>query len=473
LLLHVGLLAVLYALYFKLVKQKTPLWRWFWPLALAKGLAVLGFLYVHLQVYQGHTDSVQYHHEAQRLVQVARQDPGVYTGVLLLGPARQPIAPAYGLQSTRQRGTFLVARVVSLLYLCFGPHMGVAGLWFGLLCFLPVWHLGHRMQQRWKMPVYAVLIWLLWPSHFFFTAGIGKEALLWGLWAVLLYLSLPLLGRRALWQKPWRPLTMPARYTLMAYVLGGLLALMLLYGMWVVKYYVAALFAPVWLVVMGYQWWLPQRGGKGQGLALAIGVLGILSIYTNAALINPNLAPGNVLGVVVQNYNKFVQASQPGTYTVLPGLEPTLASVAQHSPKALFSGLLAPLPWQAYNVVTAFAAIENTFFALLLLACLAYWVLGVYARWRGHRARWCGFCCFWCWLLPGSWAFQPLTGARLYATVWCTSPGWPCWGRWQHTCFGASGLCHAAHNRIFAGRPSRGNLTKTLPCGHKRYGLVR
>ena len=91
----------------------------------------------------------------------------------------------------------------------------------------------------------------------------------------------------------------------------------------------------------------------------------LLSVATS---VHPNFYPKRFLEVVVNNNQEFMALTNAENAIRFQNLNPSFYSVLLNMPQALMSGIFRPFVWEAHDVVSFVAALENlvlTFLALL------------------------------------------------------------------------------------------------------------
>ncbi len=147
-----------------------------------------------------------------------------------------------------------------------------------------------------------------------------------------------------------------------------------LFLLWKLKYFFAATSIAVLLtygiteILYHHSSWLKNRKGLFAGIWAGT-FTGLLLL---ASLLHYNLHIANVSGVLYENYNAFIRASDPNDVFTYFNFDGSLSAYLWNTPVAFFSGLFRPLIFEASNLLQVTASIEN----LIIL------VLGVFSLFR-------------------------------------------------------------------------------------------
>lgn len=346
-------LTVLLALGFMLWRRSAPPLRMFlWPaylLKLAAGTGI-GLLY---SVYYSTGDTMHYFHDGMLLADLARHDAGTYLRFLWRTDIEADVWHALTLQEPR---ALFLSKVVSVFALFTASNYWVISGYFSCLAFAGSWYLVNvicRYNARYTLA--AVLAFLFFPSVVFWSSGIVKESLAM---ASLYFLSAVFLSR-------WERISIPWFMWIVVPAAAWFL--------WMLKYYYCAALFPVMLTAVTVRWLygnvklLPRVAMPVVWLAVFIVPLAV------AATVHPNFYPGRFLEVIVSNYEFYALFPDQTDRIYYPGLEATAGSIAVHAPKALFSGLFRPLPWEAHSLFQLAMASENCFLLAMVAMCLWNW----------------------------------------------------------------------------------------------------
>ncbi|PKV66352.1 hypothetical protein [Pontibacter ramchanderi] len=262
--------------------------------------------------------------------------------------------PFQGLQKPFYESAWNMPRLLSVPLLLTNGNYYLSSLYLSLFSFAGLWFFVNALARYFPTTaIPAVVAFLAFPSVVFWSSGVLKESVLMGGMGLLLGSSLYLLYGK-LKRRP---------------VLYLLLAVLGLYLIWLVKYFVAVALAltlalALLLKVIFYSPKLAHIHWLLKGLALLVLFSGIAWLGTQ---LNPNLNLEALPDVVYGNYQVSLLASQDKPRIDFPFLEPTYLSFALHSQLAFIGMLFRPFIWEVYNVRTFVAALENT-----LLLALAF-----------------------------------------------------------------------------------------------------
>jgi hypothetical protein len=346
-------LMVVAGLVWLLYKQGTPpeMKRYFW-LALFLKLAA-SLLFIALYVYYFKVgDVLSYNRQAIRLNQIAFSDWDLYTNLF----SRYDILPReplpVGLKHWGNPSSWLLVKILSLIYLLNQNNIWLAALAFGLFSFWGMWRLAValiRIQPDWRKPV--LISFFLIPSVALWTSGIGKEMFFWAGIGLFLSSAIRLYNRSS-------------KYKLLD-ILVGLLGLWL---SWEMRYFIVAILLGcllAWILCN----WLAGRVEWARKfwvqMVLFFGLL--LSGIVLAPLLHPNFKSRQLIRLVVKSNQDLQQDASPED-RISYDLAPTFTSLIENSPKALVAALVRPYPWEVDNKVKGLAAVEN----ILLLGLLIF-----------------------------------------------------------------------------------------------------
>lgn len=331
----------------------SPLRLYFFPalaLKLTAGTA-LGLLY--FLYYEG-GDTVNYHHDASVLAELARTDFSAYlnsfTGIYPEGPE---------LIYSDQERALLTAKVFSVFYLLTGSNYWLSACYVSFLSFICLFRLAHRLVLYCpEVRKAAALAFLFWPSIVFWTSGLLKEslAMICIAYVVTSFIPYILANEKVKWPEV-------------------VVSLLLLSFLFQIKYYYAGLLLPV-LACLIFSLW---AGRYFRLKEYQTGILFLICLgggMAAATQLHPNLYMSRFPEVWTDNYYLLVRSSPEGGFVEYEGLNAEWSSVLEHAPKAIFSGLFEPLlQFDAQNIFRMLASAENISTLLLSLAAMAGWIL--------------------------------------------------------------------------------------------------
>lgn len=331
----------------------SPLRLYFFPalvVKLAAGIA-LGLLYF---VYYGGGDTLIYHHDAAVLASLARQNFPEYVRALS-GSYPEGLDLTY----IHQERALLTAKVFSVIHLLTGSNYWLSSCYVSFLSFICLFKLAGRLATfRPGLQIAAALAFLFWPSFVFWTSGLLKEslAMICIAWVAASFLPYILAGEKLKWTEV-------------------MVSLILLLFLLQIKYYYAGLLVPV-LACLLFALWTVRFFGLKESCGRAIFLICLGGGVATASLLHPNLYFSRFPEVWTGNYYLIAQSSPEGGFVVYENLKADWASVFEHAPKAVFSGLFEPLlQFDDQNIFRMAASAENIITLLLCVAGLAGWVL--------------------------------------------------------------------------------------------------
>jgi len=192
---------------------------------------------------------------------------------------------------------------------------------------------------------------LFFPSVVFWSSGLIKESL--GLAALYLMMAIVLAAAR---RDP-----VGVRDLLVFFVA--------LWIGWNLKYYWLGIFLPVAVpvvIVAGLARWKNSLVKYD----LALWLIFFLACTAAATNVHPNFYVSRFLDVIYQNNLEFTRLSEPPRLAQYYNLEPEMISVLMNAPAALIAGLFRPFFWEAFNVLSWVAALENLVIMLFVLQAL-------------------------------------------------------------------------------------------------------
>lgn len=345
--LHLFLLTTLAVMGWKKVQL---LRRFYWPALVAKFIAgiLVGLLYKY---YYTVGDTFVFFQDASLLAKLARTDFGTYLSFLWNGD--ESFAVWSDLIFKQQRSLFF-AKLISFFSLITLDNYWLTALYFSFFSFVGAWFLVTTIGKLFPGSAFASIIaFLFFPSIVFWGSGIVKESVAF---ACLCFLS-------AIFIRLWKKNKVS--------VVHWLLAAWVLWVLWNLKYYYAAVFMPVVVTAYLIHTIVAPRL-KLRQLRLEIvtwAVIFVVPLFL-VTLIHPNFYPDRLLDVIVANYEAFFAISDPDDMIHFHELKATPLSMAMNSPLALLSGLFRPFIWEAGNVLQMLIAMENTALVVLFVASL-------------------------------------------------------------------------------------------------------
>lgn len=335
---------------FRLWKKDQDSIRWaFWPalsLKLVAGVC-LGLIY---EYYYTVGDTLVYFGDGVQLADFARRDAKGYLWFLW---SSDQTASIWNNLNFLQSRALLMVKIVSVVNLIAHDNYWVSSLYFSFLSFLTSWGLVKVIiRANVALRHAATAAFLFFPSVVFWSSGLIKESLAM---ASLFFLS-------AIFLKCW----LRENVSWWEWI-GALLAMWLT---WMLKYYYLAVFLSVVIpTILVKLFFAPRVTSRPLFLALVwVGLFFVQVTIASTAL--PNFYPHRFLGVIVSNHDEFVAISGADDLIHYHSLRPSVGSILQNVPLALFSGLFRKLPWEAHTALQFFSSVENMLLILLTVASL-------------------------------------------------------------------------------------------------------
>lgn len=330
-------------------KDDSSVRSFFWPaltLKLAAGICV-GLVYT---LYYDSGDTISYFQNGILLADLARDNILSYAKFLWSGNATTAIvAPLAELQP---RALFMV-KIVSIVNLISHDNYWISSLYLSFVCFLAAWMLVKEIITiNATIRNVALVGFLFFPSVVFWSSGLLKESLAM---ASLFFLAYGVLRR---WKRkplsPWQWMLIPVA----------------LWLLWRLKYYYLAVFFPVGFAFLLTDLVLAGRPGVRSYVYLLIWSSAFIVPLLILSHVTPNFYPSRFLEVVHTSYKEFHAASSVDDLIFYESFQPTIVSVLEHAPKALFSGLFRKLPWEVSTFPQLLSSLENIILLLLSLAAV-------------------------------------------------------------------------------------------------------
>lgn len=328
----------------------SPIKAFFIPaLALKLGAGLLmGILY---QWHYTGGDTLSYFQDAQILANLAYQSPAAYWEALT-GSA--PV----NLQYADQPRALAIVKLISIPAIISYNNYWISSIYFSLISFIGMWKLCSllaALQPNFKYA--AVIAFLFYPSVVFWSSGLLKEPLVMACLAICLVIYLRYIVENR---------SVPLK--------NILLSLLLMYIIWQLKFYYAAVFVPLLVVCVGVTFLknLSPWFRNSLIMQLLVTILLPLVIYFPLSLLNPILNFQNLFAEIIRNHDWYLingVLPQEG-YIHFSTLKPEITSFIGNAPLALFSGLFRPLAFDATNLLQFIAGVENTTLLILFIAAL-------------------------------------------------------------------------------------------------------
>ncbi len=319
-------------------------------LALAAKLfagTALGWIY--FSYYEGQGDTISYWHDGKLIAERMLSDPyGAWKFFWDESPDPQYIPEIINPMPR----SFFFSKISGILaVLASGNYWVMAGI-LSFISFLGAWLLFLKTVHFFpsaRLP--AAIAYLFFPSAVFWSSGLIKESL--GLASVFLLSGLLLTTIQHRRIRVWE----------------GIGALLALWMGWSLKYYWMGIFLPLalssWAVVNIIRY-KPKLARFD--LPIAAGCFFLLLLI--ATSIHPNFYPTRFLYVIWESNTEFMALTDTANAVHYHDLHPTWSSVMINAPQALVAGFFRPFLWEAKDIVSGMAGLENMALLILLLTSI-------------------------------------------------------------------------------------------------------
>ena len=291
----------------------------------------LGLIYKYF--YKG-GDTFQYFREASIIARFFLDHPRDFVSIYFDTPHVAELGEQ--IVFYEQPRALLFSKIISFFYVLTGGNYWMISAFLSLLNFVCIYFLVTELNKSYSEIRNAVKIsFYFLPTFVFWTSGLLKESLTIGVMAVAFALVLRFIR------------TKDTTYSLWMYLV------FLLWLLWELKYYYAAIAIPLLIAMLLYDLVL-KRYSIYPIFILAIFSLGILLVST----LHYNLNLSRVFNVMYENYQLGIQNSENGIirYYCFDG---NWLGFLLNSPIALFSGLFRPTIFESNNVWQLIVALEN------------------------------------------------------------------------------------------------------------------
>lgn len=284
------------------------------------------------------------------LAELARKEWSIYS-LSWINASYLPESLTY----LNQPRALLMSKVVSVGCLLTQDNYWLTSTYLTILSFAGIWYLVQTLRELFPTTRSAVVVaWFGYPSFVFWSSGILKETIAVGLVSTVVAGAMRYDYRSE--QKMLR---------ILIYGLGWLIATYLL---WIMKYYYAAVLAPILLAILAAK---KTNFFQNYLIAKAAAVFLILGLITTS--LHPNLHLARFVDVIVKNHDAFLRISSPTNVIHFYELDTTLTSLLMNTPLALFSSWYRPLLLETNSWIQHLAGLENVL--LLILSVTALWKL--------------------------------------------------------------------------------------------------
>jgi len=320
-------------------------------LKMVAGVGV-GLLYI---VFYREGDTILFHEDGMRLSRALYEHPGQYFQIILYNSQANDIWAT--LKLTDQPRAFFLAKVVSVLHVLTNGNYWVTGFYFSFFAYTGLWTLADRLATYFPWTRFASIVaFLYFPSVVFWSSGIIKEAIAIGLLAWIVAFYVPTLAKGKM---------IPKRQVLLSFFL--------LFLLWILKYYYAAVLVAVLAPTLIVGVLKSQSVGLywGFGRQFLYWLSFFVWFVVIASFLHPNLRLDNIMEVIASNHDLFVKISDPEVLIKFSDFGPNFTAFVKNFPRAVWGGLLRPLPWENQGFPGNLAGIENLFVLIFTVGSFA------------------------------------------------------------------------------------------------------
>ncbi len=310
---------------------------------------LLGLLYKYH--YQG-GDTFAFHHDSKILGELFWERPLDFFSTIWSGGCGQALAEKLWLDN--QPRAFFFVRWVAIIGLLLGNNYWLMSVAFSVISFLLIYFAFRQFQK--SFPDFSGafhLAFFFLPSVVFWSAGLMKESLAFGMFLI----PLGILSR---WGKSDQ----------IGFKEGGIDLLIILFSLWFLlrlKYYFFGM-----VVIVGFPYAL-SRFGKGMLIKSMFFLVPLVILGLMAGLAHPNLSLDRFLVALVQNHQTMVSNSNHEDVIVY-NLDESWISLLKNLPKALVASLFRPFIWETKNALAVLNALESLgLFGLGVMGAIGCW----------------------------------------------------------------------------------------------------
>jgi hypothetical protein len=306
--------------------------------------------------------------------------------------SNQPIDDLFGrvfLESVpgEERSTLPMIKITSLVCVLVGGNYWLASIYFSIFSFCAAFYLTHQLTQYWpEYKLAAVAAFLFFPSTVFWSAGILKESVVFGL---ICYLSAVVISFYVEKRVSW---------------LQIVLCIVSAWWLILLKYYIAGIFLGIALMLVFNVIFKKYLGHKisHSFTKIGIGLVVLVLVMVGMSSLHYNLGPGRILEIMRTNQEAYLSISNASNIVSYFDDSNSYLFLSANALIALFAGLFLPL-WPAdVSLMQYPAIIEN----ILLFVCF---LLSFKRRWSFNREHFM--------LIGGCFAYVLVSATMLaYAT---------------------------------------------------------
>ncbi|MGF1636771.1 MAG: hypothetical protein ACFCUU_06835 [Cyclobacteriaceae bacterium] len=331
------------AIFLRKKALKTSFCNLYWPVLLIRVSMALSMAYLY-KVHLGGGDTWQYFVESKRLMQLLWSEPSIWFKTLF---GNNVLDQDYLVFTNNPRALFFSVFTMPFSLIGAGQYY-LTNIWIALFVHSIVWWSVGQVSKANKILSQSMLLsWLLWPGVLCWASGIFKESLCLAALSLIVVVAM--------------------RWHIGKIKVKDFIILMLaIIPLWALKYYFAAVLLPLFLtyfIVIKINTTAFIATHRALIVTAFFGILAVLVL--GVTMLHYNLRIERIVNVVYENFELSKRISQPGRYADYIGFEPTVWSIIQFSPDAIFTVLFRPMAWEVWNLATAIVAVENILLIIL------------------------------------------------------------------------------------------------------------
>ncbi|MDH5474153.1 MAG: hypothetical protein OEX22_00525 [Cyclobacteriaceae bacterium] len=242
----------------------------------------------------------------------------------------------------------LFVKLISPIVIFTQNNYWITSVYLSLMSFYTCWYLVLNINKYYHQVITGgVVAFLFFPSIVFWSSGVLKETISMSIIVVLSVFFIQIVNDE---------FKLPVRKVV--------LALLLVFLLFQLKYYYAAIFLIATLPTLIFKLFSKYFKIKN---TVFIWLMLLLCFTVGVSYLHPNLSLQRVMDVVIANnklYNQHVDLSKTIYYY---NLENTLISIFINAPLALVSALFRPFVFEVGSVLQFMLGVENVFLVALFL----------------------------------------------------------------------------------------------------------
>ena len=255
--------------------------------------------------------------------------------------------------SSEPRAAFFI-RIQSIINLLSLNNYWISTLFISVSSFIVVWVLILRIIKAYNIDIRLVLASLIFfPSVAFWTSGLVKETISYASMCMIIWAAIPIYKYHSI---KWKEVVL------------GVISFVIL---WKLKYYHAAVIITMLIPLLFYSVLKLKGLNTGQSVIIVLITSMLCALFVSN--MHYNLALQRVLEVIVENNALLTARSDPQKVIVFQNLQPTLLSLTNNWPAAVFLGLFGPLPWESWNILSLLQSLESMTLLLLFIVSIKFW----------------------------------------------------------------------------------------------------